>query len=81
MRSMFSKERTEISKNCRNSLRKYFNKSKVNTTKLYKLFLSTISDFDIYEYPYLNELKKETTKNIKAYNYDFEDLASLIYIK
>lgn len=81
MRSMFSKERIEISKNCRSSLRKYFNKSKVNATKLYKLFLSTISDFDIYEYPYLNELKKKTTKNIKANNYDFEDLASLIYIK
>ena len=48
---------------------------------LYKLFLSTISDFDIYEYPYLSELKKETTKNIKENNYDFEDLASLIYIK
>lgn len=81
MRSMFSKDRTEISKNCRSSLRKYFNKSKYNATKLYKLFLSTISDFDIYEYPYLSELKKETTKNIKGNNYDFEDLASLIYIK
>lgn len=81
MRSMFSKDRTEISKNCRSSLRKYFNKLKVNATKLYKLFLSTISDFDIYKYPYLNELKKETTKNIKGNNYDFEDLASLIYIK
>lgn len=81
MRSMFSKDRTEISKNCRSSLRKYFNKSKVNATKLYKLFLSTISNFDIYEYPYLSELKKETTKNVKANNYDFEDLASLIYIK
>lgn len=81
MRSMFSKDRTEISKNCRSSLRKYFNKSKYNATKLYKLFLSTISDFDIYEYPYLSELKKETTKNIKENNYDFEDLASLIYIK
>lgn len=81
MRSMFSKDRIEISKNCRSSLRKYFNKSKVNATKLYKLFLSTISEFDIYNYPYLNELKKETTKNIKTNNYDFEDLASLIYIK
>lgn len=81
MRSMFSKDRIEISKNCRSSLRKYFNKSKSNATKLYKLFLSTISDFDIYNYPYLSELKKETTKNIKGNNYDFEDLASLIYIK
>lgn len=81
MRNMFSKERMEISKNCRSSLRKYFNKYKVNVTKLYKLFLSTINDFDIYQYPYLSELKKETMKNIKANSYDFEDLASLIYIK
>ena len=81
LRTMFSKDRTEISKNCRGSLRKYFNKSKVNATKLYKLFLSTISDFNIYEYPYLNKLKKETMKNIKSNSYDFEDLASLIYIK
>lgn len=81
MRNMFSKDRIEILKNCKSSLRKYFNKSKVNATKLYKLFLSTISDFDIYEYPYLNKLKKETMKNIKSNSYDFEDLAPLIYIK
>ena len=81
MRNMFSKDRIEISKNCRSTLRKYFNKSKANATKLYKLFLNSISEFDIYSYPYLSELKKETTKNIKANSYDFEDLASLIYIK
>lgn len=81
MRNMFSKDRIEISKNCRSTLRKYFNKFKVNATKLYKLFLNTISEFDIYSYPYLSELKKETMKNIKANSYDFEDLASLIYIK
>lgn len=81
MRNMFSKDRIEISKNCRSLLRKYFNKSKANATKIYKLFLSTISEFDIYEYPYLNELKKETMKNIKANSYDFEDLAPLMYIK
>ena len=81
MRKLFSKDRIEISKNCRSTLRKYFNKFKVNATKLYKLFLNTISEFDIYSYPYLNELKKETMKNIKANFYDFEDLASLTYIK
>ena len=81
MRNMFSKDRIEISKNCRSTLRKYFNKSKANATKLYKLFLNSISEFDIYSYPYLSELKKETMKNIKANSYDFEDLASLIYIK
>jgi len=81
LRNMFSKDRIEISKNCRSTLRKYFNKSKANATKLYKLFLNTISEFDIYSYPYLSELKKETMKNIKTNSYDFEDLASLIYIK
>lgn len=81
MRTMFLKERNEISKNCRSLLRKYFNKSKVNATKLYKLFINSISDFNIYQYEGLNELKKETLKNIKNNSYDFEDLASLIYIK
>ena len=81
MRKIFSKDRTEIYKNCRSSIRKYFNKSKVNATKLYKLFISSISDFNIYLCDNLNELKKETLKNIKNNSYDFEDLAALIYIK
>lgn len=81
MRNMFIKDRAEISKNCRGLLRKYFNKSKISSTKMYKLFLSSISDFDIYNYENLHELKKETLKNIKGNTYDFEDLAALIYIK
>ena len=81
MRNMFSKERKEITKNCRSTLRKYFNKSKINITKLYKLFINDISEFNIYNYNDLNQLKKETMKNIKNNSYDFEDLAALIYIK
>ncbi len=81
MRNIFAKDRTEITKGCRSSIRKYFNKSKINTTKLYKLFISSISDFNIYQYDKLNELKRETTKNIKNNSYDFEDLAALLYIK
>ena len=81
MRNMFIKDRAEISKNCRGLLRKYFNKSKISSTKMYKLFLSSMSDFDIYNYENLHELKKETLKNIKGNTYDFEDLAALIYIK
>ena len=81
LKSMFSKDRLEISKNCRSIVRKYFNKSKIDTTKLYKLFISSISDFNIYNYKNLNELKKETMKNIKNNSYDFEDLAALLYIK
>lgn len=81
MRKLFEKERIEISKNCRSVIRKYFNKSKMDAIKLYKLFVSTISDFDIYQYDNLSELKKTTMKNIKDKEYDFEDLAAIIYIK
>ena len=81
MRNMFSKDRTELSKNCRSILRKYFNKSKVTTIKLYKLFISSINDYDIYNYNNISELKRKTQKNIKNNSYDFEDLSALIYIK
>lgn len=81
MRSMFYKDKTEISKNCKSLLRKYFNKSKFDTIKLYKLFISTIFDFDIYGYDKLDDLKANTMKNIKSNSYDFEDLAALLYIK
>lgn len=81
MRNMFAKERAEITKGCRSTIRKYFNKSKISTTKLYKLFISSISDYNIYQYDKLNELKRETAKNIKNNSYDFEDLAALLYIK
>lgn len=81
MRKMFAKDRAEISKKCRSAIRKYFNKSKISTTKVYKLFISSIFDYDIYHYDKLNELKKETMKNIKNNVYDFEDLAALLYIK
>lgn len=81
MRNKFTKDRAELSKNCRTIIRKYFNKGKINTTKLYKLFISTIEDFNIYNYDQINKLKKDTLKNIKNNAYDFEDLAALIYIK
>lgn len=81
MKNLFSKDRIELAKNCRSSLRKYFNKAKVNSTKLYKLFISTINDFDIYKYDQLFRLKKDTLKNIKSNCFDFEDLSALIYIK
>lgn len=81
MRNMFSKDRAELSKNCRSILRKYFNKSKVSTIKLYKLFISSINDYDIYNYNNISELKRKIQKNIKNNSYDFEDLSALIYIK
>ena len=81
MRKKFSNERTEISKNCRSIIRKYFNKKNFDILKLYKLFITTIEDYDLYNYLQLNQIKKETLKNIKSNTYDFEDLAALIYIK
>jgi len=81
LRTKFAKEREELNKNCRSLLRKYFAKAKVTPTKLYKLFISAILNFNMYSYKSLNILKKETLANIKDGNYDFEDLAALMYIK
>lgn len=81
MRNKISKERDELNRNCRSLIRKYFNKSKVSTTRLYKIFISTINDFNFCDYKMIEQLKKETLKNIRNNSYDFEDLAALIYIK
>ncbi len=81
LRRKFAKEKEEIKKNARNSLRKYFAKGKVDATKLYKTFVSTINDFDIYNYAHLNTLKKDTLANLKKNTCDFEDLPALIHIK
>ena len=81
LRSKFAKDRDELNKNCRSTLRKYFSKAKVKPTKLYKVFISSLSDFNLYNYKDLGVLKKETLTNIKSGNYDFEDLSALMYIK
>lgn len=81
LRSKFAKDRDELNKNCRSTLRKYFSKAKVTPAKLYKIFISSLSDFNLYNYKDLNVLKKETLANIKSGNYDFEDLSALMYIK
>lgn len=81
MRKKFAKERLELNKNCTSLLRKYFSKSKVNATKLYKTFISNIEKYNLDNYMYLDILKKNTLQNIKKSTYDFEDLAALIYIK
>lgn len=81
LRNKFLKERNELNKNCRTTTRKYFNKSKIGTKKLYKLFIDSIEDFDLFKYEELDKLKKETQKNIKNHSYDFEDLGALIYIE
>ena len=81
LRTTIAKEREEIKKNCKATLRKYFSKAKVSPTKLYKLFISSIEDFNLYNYNNLKLLKKETLTNIRKDNYDFEDLSALMYIK
>lgn len=81
MRNKFAKERAELARNCRSLIRKYFSKAKITPVKLYRLFLNQITDFDIYKFNELENLKKETLKNIKSKTFDFEDLAALIYIQ
>ena len=81
LRSKFSKDREELTKNCRSTLRKYFSKVKITPTKLYKVFVNSLNDFNLYSYKNLNVLKKETLANIKSKHYDFEDLSALMYIK
>lgn len=80
LRAKFSKERIEINKNCRSTIRKYFNKYKISIIKLYKLFIDylNVSNSD---YELISLLKKEAINNIKKNSFDFEDLAGLIYIK
>ena len=73
--------RKEIDKNCRPILRTYFSKSKFEPEKLYLKFIKNIENYNIFHYPYISELKKETLKNLNKKTYDFEDLASLMYIK
>ena len=65
MRKKFAKERLELNKNCTSLLRKYFSKSKVNATKLYKTFISNIEKYNLDNYMYLDILKKNTLQNIK----------------
>lgn len=81
MRKKIVKNREELHKFCKSSLRKYFAKAKIDATKLYKLFISSIENYDIFNYKYLKTLKKDAMKNIKNGCYDFEDLASLIYLQ
>ena len=82
LRKQFLKDREELSRNCRRVIKKYFSKSvKVSATKLYKDFITNIGNYDFSNYSHLMELKKETLANIKKNNYDFEDLAALLYLK
>ncbi len=81
MRSIFAKDLANIKKGCRSSLRKYFASGNTNATKLYKLFITTIENYDVFNYPNLKTLKSITLSNLKNGTFDFEDLAALLFIK
>lgn len=80
-RKLFAKNRNLIEKNCRELLRKYFSKAKIDATKLYKIFLQSIGDLKVSDFSDIHTLKSETLQGIRKNEYDFEDLAALMYIK
>lgn len=71
--------RKEIGKYCKSIINKYFDKQSV--TKIYKLFINGIEDYNIYNYNNINILKENTLNNLKKNIYEFEDLSPLIYLK
>ena len=81
LRKKFSRERKEINGLCKNIIRRYFSKYKLDATKIYKTFLSSIDNYNYCNYDNLDLLKKATLDGIKENQYDFEDLAALLYIK
>lgn len=64
----------ELRNNCKQSLKKYFSKSRPNILNLYLNFLESL---DIKEYE--NKIK-ENIISLKKKNIEFEDLASLVYL-
>lgn len=81
LRKKFAKCRDEINKNCLSILRKYFSKIKLSPMMIYKSFISSIENYNIFDFNDINTLKKITMSNIRKNVYDFEDLAALLYIK
>ena len=71
--------RKEIGKYCKSIINKYFDKQSV--TKIYKLFINEIEDYNVYNYNNINILKENTLNNLKKKSYEFEDLSPLIYLK
>ncbi len=66
------KNRKELEKGCRQTLKKYFKKSNTTPLKLYMEFISTLEDKD---------LKNTTLKNLKKKKVEYADLALISYIK
>ncbi len=73
--------RSELAKGCKSLIRKSLDKYKLSPLELYKKFLNNISKYDYSNYKHLKYLKDITLQNIKEEKIDFEDLASLLYLK
>ena len=73
--------KSELSKGCKNLIRKNLEKYKLTPLQLYKRFVNNISKYDYSNYKYLKLLKDSTLKNIKEETVDFEDLAALLFLK
>lgn len=73
--------REDIEKGCKSIARKYISKYKTSPQKIYELFINDLSNSKKSSSQDIMELCKETKENIKKSNYDFEDLAALMYIK
>jgi len=80
LRNKFEKVRNEINKGCKSTIRKYFAKVNTSSLKLYKLFINSIEDYNIYNYENINELKKETLDKLKNNTCEFEDLSAVMYL-
>ncbi len=81
LKKKFAKEREIIKKGCKNEIRNYFASAKASPTKLYKNFIESITNYNIFDYDNLDNLKRETLSYIRKKSYDFEDLAALMYLK
>ena len=73
--------KSELTKGCKNLIRKSLDKYKLTPLQLYKRFLNNITKYDYSSYEHLKELKNITLNYIKEEMVDFEDLAALLYLK
>ena len=79
-RNKLMKVKAEIEKGGKSILRKYFSKSKIDVTKIYKSFISAIEKYNIYNYNDIKSLKRDTLANLKNNSCDFTDLSPMVYI-
>ncbi len=78
---VYQKVKGEISKKCNTSIKKYFSKANVKILSLYVEFLNNLFDYvNITDYD-INSSLKTSIQNIKKKSVQFEDLASLLYLK